>query len=102
MPGPIHPISLPPAIPEIKPPVPAAGSSSGGGEFQNVLTEAVSRVEEYRRTAETSVSQFLSGDREDLHNVAVETQRAELALEMFLQTRNKVVQAYQEIMRMQV
>ena len=52
--------------------------------------------------AAQSVERFLSGEGEELHTTALGAQRAELAFEMFLQTRNKVVQAYQEIMRMQM
>ncbi len=45
---------------------------------------------------------FLRGESEEVHKVALDAQRAELSLEMFLQMRNKVVQAYQEIMRTQL
>ena len=75
---------------------------AGAGNFGDVFAEAVGKVEQYRQQANLSVARFLSGDGEDLHRVALETQRAELAFEMFLQVRNKVVQAYQEVMRMQV
>lgn len=71
-------------------------------DFSELLGDAVRRVEEYRKAAETGVEDFLRGEREDLHTVALGTERADLAFELFLQTRNKVVQAYQEIMRMQV
>jgi flagellar hook-basal body complex protein FliE len=94
-------IGIPPRIPEITAPSSGSGSAAEGS-FKEALTEAISNVEEYRKTAETGVQQFLTGQREDLHNVALETQRAEMAFELFLQTRNKVVQAYQEVMRTQV
>ena len=97
----IHSIGIPQRIPEIKAPSSGSGSAQEGS-FQEALTDAMTKVEDYRKIAETGVEQFLSGQREDLHNVAMETQRAELAFELFLQTRNKVVQAYQEIMRTQV
>ncbi len=45
---------------------------------------------------------ILSGEGDDLHKTIMTTQRADLAMELFLQVRNKVVQAYQEVMRMQV
>ena len=97
----IQSIGIPPRIPEVK--APSAGSGPAAeGSFQEALTDAIANVEEYRKTAETGVQQFLTGQREDLHNVALETQRAEMAFELFLQTRNKVVQAYQEVMRTQV
>jgi flagellar hook-basal body complex protein FliE len=48
------------------------------------------------------VERFLSGEGEELHNTVLATTRAELSFDMFLQTRNKVVNAYQEIMKMQL
>ena len=59
-------------------------------------------VEAYGRDASTSVERFLNGEGEELHSTVLATQRAELAFDMFLQMRNKVVSAYQEIMRMQM
>ena len=52
--------------------------------------------------AASTVEKFLSGDGEDLHTVALATQEADLAFEMFQAVRNKVVSAYQEIMKMQM
>ena len=48
------------------------------------------------------MERFLSGEGEELHTAVLATNRAELAFDMFLQTRNKVVSAYQEIMQMQM
>jgi flagellar hook-basal body complex protein FliE len=79
---------------------PAAGPAAGG--FGEILKEAVRKVEEYQKAADASVERFLKGEEEDLHRVAMVTQQAEVAFEMFLQVKNKVLQAYQEVMRMQV
>jgi flagellar hook-basal body complex protein FliE len=73
--------------------------SGGGGGFGDVLQNVVSEVEGRGREASQSIESFLSGEGE-LHTTALATQRAEIAFEFFLQGRNKVVQAYQEIMRM--
>ena len=59
-------------------------------------------MEEARITSKNSVNRFMAGENEEIHNVVLNTQRAELAFEAFLQVRNKVVSAYQEIMRMQM
>lgn len=72
------------------------------GGFQSVLEKAVGTVEKTRSDASASIEQFLNGEGEELHSVVMSTERAELAFDLFLQTRNKVVQAYQEIMRMQM
>jgi flagellar hook-basal body complex protein FliE len=59
-------------------------------------------VEKSSKNAADTIQQFLSGESEELHNTVIATQKAELQFEMFLQVRNKVVSAYQEIMKMQV
>jgi flagellar hook-basal body complex protein FliE len=79
------------------PPTPPAA-----GEFRSMLTSAIQRVEKFQTEAARSVDRYLTGESEDLHTTALATQRAELALDMFVQARNKVVAAYQEIMRMQM
>jgi flagellar hook-basal body complex protein FliE len=81
-------------------PRPAAGP--GQSEFGNFFAEAIGKVEGQRQAAEDVAGRFLRGETEEVHQVVLATQRAELAFEAFLQVRNKVVQAYQEVMRMQM
>lgn len=80
----------------------APASPGSGFAFSDALADAVSRVESYRVSADSAVNGFLSGNSEELHKVAVATQQAELSFDLFLQVKNKVVQAYQEVMRMQL
>jgi len=97
VPAPILPISsitLPQAI---RP----AGQAAGGG-FQDVLAGAIQRVESIGQNASSTVERFLAGEGEELHTTILATQQAELSFDLFLQARNKVVSAYQEIMRMQM
>lgn len=70
--------------------------------FQDVLREAVARVENSRTAADQAVDQFITGENQDLHSTVLATQKASLDFEYLLQVRNKVVQGYQEIMRMQL
>ena len=58
-------------------------------------------MEQPRREADLAVQNLLNGAGE-LHTVALATQRADLAFDLGLQVRNKIVSAYQEIMRMQL
>jgi flagellar hook-basal body complex protein FliE len=82
-------------------PIADAGSSSGAA-FQDVLTNAIGKVESVGNDASASIERFLGGEGEELHTTVLATQRAEIAFDMFQQVRNKVVSAYQEIMKMQV
>ncbi len=86
----------------IKPEGPAAGSSVGGKEFGELFNDAIGAVEKYRVNAEDSANRFMNGETEEIHQVILAGQRAEIAFETFLQVRNKAVQAYQEVMRMQM
>jgi flagellar hook-basal body complex protein FliE len=74
------------------------GSSS---DFGSVLSSAIQHVNQLQKTADQNVEQFLQGNGE-LHNVALSTQRAEMAFDLGMQIRNKVVSAYQEVMKMQL
>ncbi len=98
MPSPISGIRTTPAIAGIE----APARPGKPGEFASVLNASISRLESLRNDATQSVDQLLSGQGEELHSALLATQRAELAFELGLQIRNKVVQAYQEIMRMQM
>jgi flagellar hook-basal body complex protein FliE len=94
--GGIPPIAAPAAAPA------ATSTASGGNAFQDVLTSAISKVESFNQEAAASTQRFLSGEGEELHNTIMAAQRAELSFDLLLQVRNKVVGAYQEIMKMQM
>jgi len=79
--------------------IPASGGKSG--EFGSALKSAIQQVDGYQQEANHSIQEFLQGNGE-LHNVALATQRAEMAFDLGLQVRNKIVSAYQEIMKMQL
>ena len=91
----ITPIALPQSVT-------SASAAAQSGDFQSVLSSAIGSIESLRNTASDSVQQFLTGQNEELHTTILATQKAELAFELGLQVRNKVVDAYQEIMKMQV
>ena len=99
---PINPIGASTGLAPIRFPSLVGERSQQANGFKEAFTEAVQDVEKYRQNATESVDRFLAGEGEDLHKVAMATQQAEMAFQLFLQVRNKVVQAYQEVMRMQV
>jgi flagellar hook-basal body complex protein FliE len=101
---PVAPInlSLPPIAPIAPSASPVAPKGAGGDAFQAVFSDAVAKVESFQANAQQSVDRFLSGEGEELHQVALKTQQADLSFELFMQVRNKVVAAYQEVMRMQI
>jgi flagellar hook-basal body complex protein FliE len=80
----------------------AVSSAKAGGGFASVLEGAIQAVEQPGQEAGKAIQNFLNADGEELHNVALSVQRASLAFDLGLQVRNKIVSAYQEVMRMQM
>ena len=95
---PVQGIPLP-ASPELSA---TRGAADAGSAFHSVLKNAINSVEQTRNDANQAVNSFLRGEDVELHSTVLAAQKAELSFEMFLQMRNKVVQAYQEIMRSQI
>jgi flagellar hook-basal body complex protein FliE len=99
MSAPITPLRFPSDIPAIARP---SGTTSPEAGFGSVLADAIGRVEQFQKNSDTSIAKFLSGEDEEVHKVALATEQASMSLDLFLQVRNKVVSAYQEVMRMQM
>jgi flagellar hook-basal body complex protein FliE len=96
--APILPISLPSAIKPVSLPSAVAPASS----FQQVLASAMSGASQSSAAADAAVSNYLAGGTQELHSTILATQKASLDFELLLQVRNKVVSAYDEIMKMQI
>jgi flagellar hook-basal body complex protein FliE len=80
----------------------AAGAGSGSGAFGNILENTINNLQALQNDAGSAAQKFMTGENEELHTVALAGQQAELAFELGLQVRNKVVSAYQEVMKMQL
>ena len=99
---PIYPIS-PPAVASAGGAAAApAKAAPAMAQFSSVLSEAIGRVDQNNKDAANAIDRYLSGENEEIHETVMAVQRNELQFELFLQVRNKVVQAYQEVMRMQM
>ncbi|SRR5579875_324586 len=96
---PVSPITVP-AMVEL-PSLPQAGTPAGPG-FQHAFQTAIAQVENTRAVANDAIQRFVSGEDQELHSTILATQNAELQFEMLMQVRNKVVSAYEEIMKMQL
>jgi flagellar hook-basal body complex protein FliE len=79
----------------------SAAPSAAGGGFVDSLTKLLESTESASDQANTAVDQMLNREG-DVHDAMIALQRAELTLQFTVQVRNKLVQAYQDIMRMPV
>jgi flagellar hook-basal body complex protein FliE len=74
---------------------------AGGGEFGESLAKLMVAVERSGEEANRAVERMMH-ETGDVHEAMIALQQADMALQLTVQVRNKLVQAYQEIMRMPV
>ena len=79
----------------------ASGSQTGGSSFSEALTRLVDSVDDNATQANDAVAGMLNKTG-DVHDAMIALQRAEMSLQLTVQIRNKLIQAYQDIMRMPV
>jgi len=75
---------------------------AGGGSFSDILNNAIEKLNDTQIKADNLAMEFLTGEVQDLHQVTIAMQEAKLSMQLAVEVRNKVVEAYQEISRMQV
>ncbi len=78
------------------------GASGSGGNFGSAIKDAVESVDATQKSAEKEIAKAVTGESPDLHKTIIALQTADLKFQLGLQVRNKVIGAYEEIMRMQV
>jgi flagellar hook-basal body complex protein FliE len=92
-------------IPPILPTTPGSGaapSAAGGADFGSSLKQAVGALGQLGAQADASSLSLAKGEPIDIHEVMLNTEQASLGFSMALQVRNKLVDAYTEVMRMSV
>lgn len=72
------------------------------GSFSEFLETNLHKVSELQRDADRLVNKMIIGDNVDLHQVMIATEKAEIAMQLTLQIRNKLVEAYQELSKIQI
>jgi len=80
----------------------AAPVKSVGEGFADALKTAVSQVNDAQLASNSAIEKLQTGESRDLHEVMISMEKADISMRLMMQVRNKVIDAYQEIMRMQV
>ena len=80
----------------------AADARSGGGSFADILKNSFEQVNEHQHQADQAIRELASGRNKNIHETLLAVERADSSLKLMMQVRNKVLDAYREIMRMQV
>ncbi len=97
----LKPITFPSGFDPLAPIAPHEPSPQAGG-FASSLTEALSSADQLMKSADAKVTDIALGKSENLHGAMIEFNKADSALKLIVQLRNKALEAYHEILRMQV
>jgi flagellar hook-basal body complex protein FliE len=85
--------------------LPGVEESAQGGQgttFSEVLEKSLDQVNTYQTQADTAIKELVAGRTKNIHETMLAIERADSSLKLAMQVRNKILDAYREIMRMQV
>jgi flagellar hook-basal body complex protein FliE len=91
-----------PGLPTLPTSSTAPTGASGAGEgFGATLKNAISKVDQLSQESDSQAGSLLRGDQQDIHNVMIAVEKADVAFQLMMQVRNKIVSAYQEVSKLQ-
>ena len=91
--------------PVVDPRTPRAARAHGaaaGTSFKAVLADAVGEVQRLQNDADSAIRKLVSGEVKDITDAMVAIEKADVSFQTMMAVRNKIVAAYEEVMRMQV
>jgi flagellar hook-basal body complex protein FliE len=92
---------VPPTIPTRAPAAPAPAQSQGK-DFHSHLKNALGEVNDLKQQADQAIRQLVGEGKGDLQETIVAMEKADVSFRLMMQIRNKILEAYQEVVRMQV
>jgi flagellar hook-basal body complex protein FliE len=81
---------------------PSAAPAPGSKSFADTLKDAVQNVNEAQQVADVKMQEIATGKNHNIPEVMIAAEKADISLKLMVQVRNKIIEAYQEIMKMQV
>jgi len=77
-------------------------AGEAGPSFTDTLAKSIEEVNHLQKEADLAIEKLASGESQNVHGAMLAVTKADTAFRMTMQVRNKIVEAYQEVMRMQV
>ena len=91
-------IAAKPATPKVA----SAGNDQEGGDFAQMLMDVLREVNGSQQNAKTMQNALMTGQRVEYHDLMIAMEKASVAMQLTMSVRNKILEAYQEISRLQV
>ncbi len=79
-----------------------SGADASASDFATTLKDAIRSVDTLQKDSDLKMQQLATGQSTNIHETMIATEKADIALRLMVQVRNKIIEAYQEIMKMQV
>ncbi|MFK7846928.1 MAG: flagellar hook-basal body complex protein FliE [Rhodothermales bacterium] len=76
--------------------------AEGAEKFKNAFTFAINQVNDAQSQASVQVESFIAGEQENLHEVMIKLNQAKTSFQLMVEVRNKMMDAYSELFRMQI
>jgi flagellar hook-basal body complex protein FliE len=77
-------------------------TQAGSVSFGDLLTSAISETSKLQTQSAQEVEKLMTGEVQDVHTALIAVQKADLSFQMMMQVKNKLMAAYDDVMRMQV
>lgn len=81
---------------------PAAAVPAAGAGFGDLVSQGLEGVNQQLLVSQKDLQQLATGNAENLHQVMIRLEESRLSFQLLLQVRNRVLEAYQDVMKMQV
>lgn len=78
------------------------GQDEQDSTFGDLMKEAINSVNDAQKNADNMVTDFVSGKTDNVHEVMISMEKAQLSFQLMTEIRNKIVDTYQELSRMQM
>lgn len=78
------------------------GAEEKGASFADTLSDSLDKVNDLQKEADKAIEDFATGKTRNIHETMIAVNKADIAFRLTMQVRNKIVEAYQEVMRTQI
>ena len=73
-----------------------------GSDFSKVIQSSINQAMTAEQQSDKAIQELQSGEAKNIHEVMISVEKSDISLKMLVQFRNKALQAYEEVMRMQI
>jgi flagellar hook-basal body complex protein FliE len=84
------------------PAAPASAAADASGRFGQIVTDGLERLNDELVASQVDMQRLATGDAADLHRVMIRLEESQLSLQLMMQVRSRLLDAYQDVMKMQV